>query len=578
MKLACQVKPEGVKLNDEQTAAVQSTAKRKIIVAGPGSGKTATLVAAIGHALPVEFAGNIAVVTYTTAAAAELAQRLRKAGHDYELGFCGTLHALCLKLVREHPEACGFAPGTRFAVMDDDSKEAAVEEIMAEMGVKCSAKKVLPLLPQLCGVNTRGNVSPTKEELVAIEYNQRARRSGLLDFDQILYYGTRVAQTVKPFTHLFVDEAQDASLADWSFYESGWEHLTMVGDGDQSIYGFRGGNPARLVQHADLAGNPKAVGALFQEVHILDRCYRCTFPVAAAAQALIEHNTGRVSKEIRTDKQGLPVAVIESANADLERQCLAASINAEINHGTKPTDIAVLCRKNWLAQEISAHLKSCGVPVAERTAPPSPGGDWARAKALLPVLADPANDAAVLAYLALTRGPDVASSTSRLAKIAMVSVNEHLGHRFGRGGEPSDLFALMAREGISMESRDRLAEATKELAAYKNPISCADMALFLSAREEGQRELTPGVTVCTAHASKGREFPVVFIAGCEQGEFPTTRKDSDEQEERRLFFVAMTRASERLVLSWAAERPQRWSKFNKPEKRERSRFIQEAGL
>lgn len=244
-------------LNAEQRAAVESDAPFRLVVAGPGSGKTRTLVAAIERECREHGQQGIVAITYTVAAATELEERLKSADwkdlprarpNDLNLGFCGTLHAFCLKLAREH----GYLGNAQWGVLDDEQREGMVEDVMADLGVKTTVAKVLPLLDKFQGAFAR-----TPTEIAVNEYRNRILSAGLLDFEAMLKAGAHIARRLGdrnrwPYRALFVDEAQDATAADWDCYDAfPCERKFVVGDPDQAIFGFRGGAVRELFIRAN---------------------------------------------------------------------------------------------------------------------------------------------------------------------------------------------------------------------------------------------------------------------------------------------------------------------------------------
>lgn len=240
-------------LNAEQRAAVESDAPRRLVVAGPGSGKSFTLIEAVAREAAQHGAGGVIVITFTVAASTELVTRLEARGIT-GLGACTTLHAFCLKLLREHGMASvnyGFSRvdlnvPAQLGVVDDEQKEALALGIARDMGVKLSAPKLLEALakPNVPATTT----TPPAAYLVVKEYRSRLKAGGLLDFDMVLEEGRRTALELArrgewPYRAMFVDEIQDSSDADIDCYEAfACERKMFIGDLDQRIYSFRNPN------------------------------------------------------------------------------------------------------------------------------------------------------------------------------------------------------------------------------------------------------------------------------------------------------------------------------------------------
>lgn len=579
-------------LNLEQSAVVLSDAPNKLVVAGPGSGKTRTLCAAVKHEVNrgVDPA-KIAVVTYTNAAADEMERRLKaEFGLKDRLGYVGTLHGFCLRLAREHHEALGLPE--RVTVIDDDQREAVMQSVMDEMGVKGKAKRALDAWELKPDLKDR----PTaKEDLAAKEYRRQLTAAGLLDFQMILDAGLWFVRhgLATGWDCLFVDEFQDAADTDADFYEEfQCREKFLVGDSDQAIYGFRGGNVRRLLR---LSGDPA------WKTFLLETNYRSGATLCEHAQQLVMRNAGRVHKWTRAEWKGGRVGVrrCNTAGEELsyvleEVRRLGARktevIEAREADGTpkleRPmvvhydlyNDITVLARTNRLADAVAQHLSANGVPVRrskERVLP----ADWRRTKLLLTVLDNPWSDFAVAAFLRTERPDDWKAQVKDAAK-KMVGLNEFLGFPFGKG----DTLAAdvdLTRHGVSPESRERVHLARRDLSTHRPGWTIADLLLHLAEQDNTREEDGEGVTCTTMHGAKGREWRHVFVVGCEEGCVPSGRKGTDLEEERRLMYVAMTRAAETLTLTWCAERPQwRGDKVppGPPEAKEPSRFIAESGL
>lgn len=557
-------------LNNSQRSAVFSEWPQVLCVAGPGSGKTRTLVERIiWLAKQRNGPQGVLVVTFTNAAAAELQQRVSAlAGPECALGYCGTLHGFLLRLLRANHKLAGLPK--EISVVDDDAKEGLVEQVKEEMlsegqRKKATWKKVEPLLGLASLIDAVPSVSRSVEELVAVEYHRRLRQSGLLDFDAILHYGEKLVEKLRanlihplgewPFDHLLVDEAQDSADTDWRIYEAmPCKTKFLVGDPDQSVYKFRGANVGNMVE-ATRSGDWKVLH--------LEENYRCRHNVAAAAQKLVEHNSARVDKHTVAAHPGGHVESQGFATPVLELSFVAAYIAQDT------ASAAVLARTNRLANEAADFLKAKGIKVAARVENNGYPFDWKAAKLLLTVLGNPYNDMAVYQYLVVKHGKAAADVAKREAAVEMVPLASKAKCDF------SGMAVSLTAEGISAESRERIHDACRQLST-RGQWSLADLLLYLHSGER-KREEGEGVVVTTLHGAKGREWATVVVIGCEEGTLPQSRKDSDVEEERRLMFVGMTRARERLLLTCCKSRP---APFGTVVMRpcEPSRFILEAGL
>lgn len=565
-------------LSLEQSNAAHSDAPNVIIIASPGSGKTKTLVEAVVAKAKINGPQSVICITFTNAGADEMRKRL----YDHpsasfgtaKFGYIGTLHAFLLRELRRQFRLIGLpCPPT---VIDDDAAELLLESIIESMGARTSAKKIAPLLKnhRLIEPVKIGN-SYTAQELVAVEYHRRLRAAGLVDLDGLLYYGEKLIKFHKgeggatfEFLHLFVDEAQDSADADFRIYEA-MPCLTKfyVGDTDQAIYGFRGGNVHNLV---NMASRPE------HDIHVLQTNYRCQKAICQTANALIEQNIHRIGKQTIPHEDGGTVKTLACDDPTAEQFTISGW--ARIQMQSKPKGIAVLCRTNRLAQEIAGHLKTLGLPVATPTRRQDPP-DWREAKLLLAAIANPHADLAWYKIAELVDGKPVAERAKTNASLNMTTVRQELA-KLDRKWTGTDVDSLS--RVLSLEARNRIQTAMAELEAGSDGCGYGlpELIAYIQSGETQEVYSAEAIFVGTVHGAKGREWDSVLIAGCEDGSFPQAKKDSDLEEERRLMFVAITRARKTLAFTWCKERPQSRGPNLPPgpmQPKEPSRFLAEMG-
>jgi DNA helicase-2/ATP-dependent DNA helicase PcrA len=557
-----------------------------LVVAGPGSGKTRALVDAVAAECRNGVPAKAIVITYTVAAAEELKARLRAKGCGLP-SYCGTLHSFLLKLIRHHGSYIGFPKQS--SVIDETTATELLVSICAEMGVKTSSKKLVPLLRLKTLIEGVPGLSYSKAELAVIEFHRRLREYGLLTFDTVLHYGERIIGELGvlgewPYDSVYWDEGQDGSDADFRILDAmACIRKYITGDPDQAIFSFRGGNVTNFIE---LAGAHNKWQLLR-----LEKNYRCAVSICSAADALIANNVTRIPKHTvsaRADMGEVQVTRFDEPAGELcylvssIHDCLRANLGGngsqptktidvpDFNgHGHRSFDVAVLARTNRMARQAAEFLKANGIPVSEHKPIELPG-DWPLALRLLALAAAPWNDVAALAYVSAKEGPDMARKIQHQAAINMQSVSEAY---FGKGWAMTSLV-----DYLSKESCDRIATLAAEFPAPQWDFS----DILLRAHTEMTNSIDGyGVTVSTLHSAKGREFQTVFIIGCEEGELPSDRAGTDIEEERRLMFVGVTRAKDCLFLSHCAGRPQ-WRGPNvlpgPMEERQRSRFIDEMKL
>lgn len=556
-------------MNKEQLAVLGAKADRLIVVAGPGSGKTRTLVQAVAKAC-IEHTEpeRIIVVSYTVAASREIEGRLRlymSAGPA--LGYCGTLHGFMLKLLRKHGPLVGLQENIGVLA---EPEESVIPDLIKELRFKGSIKQVMTLLKRE-DIVSGGVGSGSASELVAAAYHQRLRENGLLDYDSILHYGLRLVrqlgkENLFPFTHLFVDEAQDSSVIDWLIYEDmPCEKKVWVGDFDQAIYSFRGGSVEQMVCR---------VTSQLITVLPLQMNYRSGSLICKAADKLIAHNSGRAKKLIvpARDDEGWMIARQFRCPAS-ELTFVASDIATRIDGADKAHEFAVLARTNRLASEFALGLAALGVPVSKKKQRDLPH-DWKLARLAVSVLDNPWNEFSMYLYLVAREGKVIADQMRSEATLKMVN----LGIMYFGLDLRDGLTAAAVMKCLSMESISRIESAKARL-----PIGWrfCDLSMLLASQEDTSEEEGHGVYCGTIHSAKGREWSRVFLVGFEDGTIPSCRKGTDLEEERRLAFVGVTRAKDSVTLTCCSERPQYRGQNVPPgplEPKQPSRFIAEMGL
>lgn len=525
-----------MKLDRMQQAAAHSEAPLVAVVAGPGSGKTATLVEAIAAKARRDGPQSVVAITFTNAAADELKQRLLKlppesGGPASRFGFIGTLHAFLLHLLRANHARAGLpcAP----AVAPPEMAAELLQEVAGEMGVRIPKARMAELLarPDLI---VGSPLVKGKQELAVVEVHRRLRRAGLLTFDGVLHYGLQVVKALpeRVCRHLFVDEAQDSAAMDWAVYDAvQCDTKFVVGDTDQSIYGFRGADVASFTARLRPGSG--------WEVHVLERSYRCPYMVALAATNLIGNNAARVAKSVVADERDDPGLVMVQRCEDATTELHALY---DFAYTSDPESCAVLCRSNRMAQEVAGFLRGHGVPVAHAKPAEMPEG-WAAARALAAAYHS-GTDFAWYEFLRLAVSKDHADRARTNAALAMAGLPGWLAK-----ADPA--FADPRFEAVS---RLLPTEARRMALELKKAAGDDYAALTLRMAELESTERQPGVHVGTVHSAKGREWESVAVCGLEEDAFP--KSGADIEEERRLMFVAVTRAKSRLRLTCALRRMQ----------------------
>jgi DNA helicase II / ATP-dependent DNA helicase PcrA len=533
-----------------------------VAVAGPGSGKTSTLVGRIKCLLltqpePV----NIVAITFTNKAAAEIQKRLG----ETKLGYLGTLHGWCLRLIQKHGTILGY--GETVTILADDDTDA----ILAEVAASCNCKTPVSKLKELR--DKQGIVSRprTPQEIVLSRYAQRLRSESAVDFGLLL---TDALQLVKipavqdalGIDFLFVDEFQDSGPEDYAIYQTiPVRNKFFVGDPDQAIYGFRGG---RLENILELCEAPDTT------VIPMEGNYRSLTTICEAAQKLIEHNAQRYAKQtvaIRTGRRAIRVAQVETEYDEIRQ--IAGWCRTHLDLGNvAPEEIAILARRNDTVNAIASELKASGLPVREK---PKVSDENRHVRACIEVMRNPDSNFATAKYIAARKGPERLAEIRRLSRLESMPLFEYIrGDEYFELCRPAwgdELLQKLTRLGFNKADLQPVQQAMRRIS---NP----DLGLLSLALQSDEPEDTgAGLTVTTIHGAKGLEFEHVWVAAADQETIPGR---SDVEEERRLFYVAITRAKDELVIS---TRKCRKVQFNPKmpitlEPCTPSQFIKEAGL
>lgn len=544
----------------QQRDAVTDASDHVLLVAGPGSGKTKTLVWRITAMVAAGFnPEQMVVITFTNAAAKELQARLGQSIRPYYLG---TLHGFCMMLLREHGAALGYSK--RIAVADTTRAEAIMEAVRKELGVKTPADKLI-IMRNRAGISTRPK---TPDEIAISTYWNRLKQNSAVDMIGILEQGHAILNCWqverRQIDALFVDEFQDSATLDVMIYSAiagAGARTFIVGDPDQAIYSFRGASVEHIMEWSR---------ATRVKVHKLERNFRCPQAMCHAANVLIARNPGRVDKLTVAHRAGGLIEVLQFATGEAEAMGVAALVADTLGAGTTAKDVAVLARTWGVANLVGRALADMGLPVK---IPRAPGQNSYQLKCLLDAVDAPDNDFAVLPWVEMTKGNERAQELAMKASRDGVSIAALLGLPDLSRQWGSPLLDALARLGMGKAEIELVKAAMGRLPRPGLSGLTQELAAF-SPDSEGP-SVTDGITVTTIHGSKGREWPVVYLCGVEAETMPGAY--NDREEERRMAFVAITRASLELHVSWAEKRrPMMGKKDLLP--RHRSPFIAEAHL
>lgn len=547
--------------SEEQKAAILCDAPHTVCVAGPGSGKTRTLVRRIQCLVASGVdPSKIVAITFTNNAAGEMQHRLG----GIKLNYLGTLHGYCLRLLEQHGSSLGY--GSKITVLEPTDVNAIMAETAKRLGVKTPVHK---LLSQRENEGVK-QLPKTKQEICIASFARRLRQESAVDFNLILEDALRLLRlpnNVPEIEHLLVDEFQDSgSMDEWIYRSLPAKSRFYSGDPDQSIMSFRGGKMENILELCQQE---------WVNVVKLEGNYRSLPVICESAQMLIEHNQKRIAKQTIAKRVGEgSVEVVSSSTEAEECVWIARQCREWLDAGVPASEIAVLARNNSTLKSVRAELKTAGLPLVEKQVPKDNNRFL---RIVLEMLRNPHSDLAVFRYLEAMEGPEKAEDVRRQSRRDQKLLRDYVPEsRYAKADGVElwngDLLNVLVRLGLRQDARDTVREAMDKVP------SCDLGALILALQAPEAEEATDGITVTTFHSSKGCEWENVIIASAEQDVMLKANSDPDEVEEaRRLFYVAMTRAKNVLKISYCNYRMENWGRRDVVASRP-CQFIRESGL
>lgn len=631
-------------MNDKQAEAVVTTEGPLLVMAGAGSGKTRVLTHRVAYLIEEKgvLPWNILAITFTNKAAKEMQERVGKLlGESANDVWVSTFHALCVRILRRDIEKIGY--NRAFTIADTSEQRTLMKRICGELNIDTKKFDPRSILSEISNAKN-ALLTPAEysdkansmfENMVARAYKlyqQELEANQALDFDDLIMKTIELFEQDQEtlefyqnkFHYIHVDEYQDTNDAQYrlvNLLARGYQNLCVVGDADQSIYGWRGANMNNILNFEHDYPQAKTV--------MLEQNYRSTQNILDAANEVIVNNVNRRKKKLWTENgQGEKISYYRAQSEHDEAQFIVAKIKEEREkHGYHYNDFAILYRTNAQSRVVEETFLKSSVPYM------MVGGHK---------FYDRKEIRDVLAYLTLIFNPQDSMSFTRVVNtpkrgIGMTSV-EHL-REFANDNHWS---LLQAAENVDIANQitsrtrnkiaafgDLMKNLTKQ-AEYLSLTDLTDQILELSgynkmldqdknleaqARRENLDEFksvtqeydekhkddegdniqkitnfladlalvsdqddvdeqAPAVTLMTLHAAKGLEFPVVFLVGMEEGIFPLSRavmEDDELEEERRLAYVGITRAKKKLYLTNAFSR----LLYGRIQRNQPSRFVEE---
>ena len=603
-------------LNPQQAEAVINTEGPMLIMAGAGSGKTKVLTCRVANLLQKGVRPyRILAITFTNKAAAEMRERVNNmSGPAAKDVWLFTFHAFCARFLRmEIDKLPGY--GGNFAIYDTADSQNLIKQILKEMNLDDKRFQPLGILSRISNAKNAlqdaaafarqaGDFYEQKVADIYSRYEQKLQLNNALDFDDLLMLSIKLLQENKEvrekyqdrFDYLLVDEYQDTNHAQYlltKFLAAKHRNICVVGDADQSIYGWRGADIQNILDFEKDYPDAKVIK--------LEQNYRSTQIILDAANAVIENNTGRKPKNLWTEnKSGADIIYFQAVDERDEARFVIEQLqNLQRTENKKLGDMAILYRTNTQSRIFEEMLIKSGISYN------MVGGlkFYERKEikdiiAYLRVIFNPADSLSLLriinvpkrgigdASLAKIQAYAAANNVSLFEAVSNAAAIDGLSSRFvsklddlagiifelmnlANEAPVEDLIDRVLRDTGYLEEleNERTPQAQSRIDNLHELISVAQE--FAASEEENNLENflahvalvsdiddtelgEDAITLMTLHSSKGLEFPVVFLVGMEEGLFPHARTLMDEteiEEERRLCYVGITRAKEKLFLS-----------------------------
>ncbi|NVN97064.1 UvrD-helicase domain-containing protein, partial [Candidatus Nomurabacteria bacterium] len=598
-------------LNEKQKEAVLYTEGPLLIVAGAGAGKTKTITHRIIHLIHQGVnPSSILAVTFTNKAAKEMRDRVMTLLEDTKHGvsapihhssapFVSTFHSLGVHIIKENANLIGLTK--HFSIIDESDAISIIKDVMKEHDIdpkQHEPRKIKSIISKSKGdfitlANYRGEVKSSMQSIVALVwggYEARLKNEKGLDFDDLLLESVMILRKFpeiknkyqERWKYVHIDEYQDTNEVQYEMTKllvGKEENICVVGDTDQNIYSWRGANIKNMLHFEKDYPNAKIV--------MLEQNYRSTGNIILAANSVIEKNQYRVPKTLFTKNvDGEQIVVCEAYDEVCEANFVADEIDGLLREN-KPEDIAILYRANFQSRVLEEAMLGRQIPYQVL------GVKFFERKEIKDIIAyikaslnkesltdikriinTPARAVGKVTLMKLFAGQFAELPAGMQIKInKFYELLENI-HEYIDTHKPSEIIKyIIEKSGLE----DELSHGTnEEMERLENMKELVTLAIKYDGQEDGIEKLledaslssdqdslinkakTGGVRLMTVHASKGLEFKYVFVTGLEQDLFPHARtgqgtKD-DKEEERRLFYVAITRAEKKLFLTYASLR------------------------
>ena len=624
------------KLNDEQIKPVLDTEGAVLVIAGAGSGKTRVLTSRIAYLVMEKgvLPSNIMAITFTNKAAGEMKERLKKFVNNVEDMWVSTIHSMCVRILRKDIDKLGY--DKNFTIYDETDKDRVLKRVFEELGFDTDtllkpAKNAISIAKNDCLLPDEWLKENSElrfaDEICQVykEYEEQLENSNALDFDDLLFKTFALFEKFpevadwysNKFEYVHIDEFQDTNSVQFAIAQKLCRvhgNIFVVGDDDQSIYGWRGAKIENILSFDDIFRGAK--------VYKLERNYRSTKNILKLANCIIANNRERRQKELWTDNDdGVRIETFVGGDENSEATYTATQIKSLMarNPNLKHSDFAVFMRVNALSRAFEQEFMKYGIPCRifggfrffERK-------EIKDVLSYLKVINNPNDNESFLRCIS-TPKRGIGDKTLRelrefcasagislyegVFRIEQTSISASAKTKLFNFGGLLDRFKEFSQNNSVVKTIEYILETTGFLEQFaekseENTSKLYNISELKNSAEQFEKDNygatlsdylnsvtlssdtdqindEDAVTIATIHAVKGLEYKCVFVSGLDEKILPIARsmdEPSEMEEERRLMYVAVTRAMERLYLTRAMSRYM----YGKRENMMQSRFLREA--
>lgn len=564
------------RLDAQQSAAVEAKERAIAVLAGPGSGKTRTLSYRARWLLTQDASASALLLTFTNKAAAEMKSRaLHTASVPSKRLQASTFHTFCSELLRSHGALIGIS--ANFEILDEEEQRGFAQD--------CAAREHVPDRSQAWnrGRLRREKLASEVEHFGKV-YEESKRSSGVVDYDDLVVYAARLLESrpeiaaayAAKFRHILVDEFQDTNATQFAFVAALASHartISVFADDDQAIFGFAGAEAKHVKKFAAHLG---------AKIYPLTTNYRCRGKIVQLANRLISADPNASGRQMVSSKPGGVVSLRVFDNLEKEAAALAADIEGLVEAKTRPSDISVLVRSKYRGDAILRHLTEKKLPVSDWRENTYASADRRVLATCLSVIRSrlsefqserlctllgmppvPVDDA-----LAFLKAHPKKRGVGGLIKVIELAFSGAAPHLVAAAAQ-----AAVAEVNPSLgETLDRIVEAVADFERFDPDFNLEHLLTELALGAAGRPPTEGGgIKVATLHRTKGLQWPNVYLVGLTEGHLPDYRANAESMsEERRLCFVGVSRAQERLVVTYTRTY-KGWAKAPSP-------FLAEMGL